>query len=149
MNEFEGLSKDQINNILEERELKTGTQILEMVFYFFVILRFADWRYSGCRDETTGECAVYLQTESSYDWRGFGNYFFTVWKDFEVFILFLFNFCSCEIIRDYKTNDSLQYGFIEFENVCPNLYLWLLFYFSLFWFLNMELNFIRNIFILL
>jgi peptidyl-prolyl cis-trans isomerase-like 4 len=23
---------------------------------------------------------------------------------------------SCDIIRDWKTGDSLQYGFIEFEN---------------------------------
>ena len=24
---------------------------------------------------------------------------------------------SCEVIRDYKTGNSLQYGFIEFENI--------------------------------
>jgi peptidyl-prolyl cis-trans isomerase-like 4 len=23
---------------------------------------------------------------------------------------------SCEIVKDWKTGDSLQYGFIEFEN---------------------------------
>lgn len=31
-----------------------------------------------------------------------------------VFVLF----CSCEVIKDKVTNDSLCYAFVEFEKVC-------------------------------
>ena len=33
-------------------------------------------------------------------------------------IIMLFDLFSCEVIKDQKTEESLQYAFIEFEKVC-------------------------------
>lgn len=45
-------------------------------------------------------------------------------KDLELIFSRFGDIKSCEIIRDYKTGDSLQYGFIEFENAkqCQDAY---------------------------
>lgn len=56
-------------------------------------------------------------------------------------MLISYQFFSCEVIRDWKTGESLCYAFIEFEKVC---FLGMLYVDSLikvrFWYTSIEEN---------
>ena len=42
-------------------------------------------------------------------------------------IIMSFDLFSCEVIKDQKTEESLQYAFIEFEKVCLSICTYLIF----------------------
>lgn len=87
------------------------------------------------RYEASRKCALRVQTEPGDHGRGPGNHLLSfrihqkVWNPDSVSVLQrsrsvllpeLSTFsilCSCEIIRDWKSGDSLCYAFIEFEKV--------------------------------
>ena len=94
INDFEGKTEDEIQEILAEKTAKADAQILEIV---------------GDIPDADGKppenvlfvCKLNPATTS---------------EDLEVIFSRFGTIISCEVIKDQKTGDSLQYAFIEFEN---------------------------------
>ena len=102
VNPFEGKSGEEVREIIESRDSKSNAQILEMV---------------GDIPDADGKppenvlfvCKLNPVTTS---------------EDLEIIFSRFGAIVSCEVIKDHKTEDSLQYAFIEFEREedCINAY---------------------------
>ena len=102
INPFEGKSEEEIREIMESRDSKSNAHILEMV---------------GDIPDADGKppenvlfvCKLNPVTTS---------------EDLEIIFSRFGTIVSCEVIKDHKTSDSLQYAFIEFEREedCINAY---------------------------
>ena len=93
INEFEGMTEAEIRDILDARAAKANAQILEMV---------GDIPDADAKppENVLFVCKLNPATTS---------------EDLEVIFSRFGTILSCEVIRDHKTGDSLQYAFIEFE----------------------------------
>ncbi|KAF0988319.1 hypothetical protein HZS_7773, partial [Henneguya salminicola] len=102
INEYKGLTNEEIEKILEEKELKAGTQILELVGD----IPDADMKPP---ENVLFICKLNPDTQE---------------KDLKIIFSRFGKILSCDIIRDHRTGDSLQYGFIEFDKVeeCERAY---------------------------
>ena len=102
INDFEGMTEAEIRNILDARTAKANAQILEMV---------GDIPDADAKppENVIFVCKLNPATTS---------------EDLEVIFSRFGTILSCEVIRDHKTGDSLQYAFIEFEkeDECINAY---------------------------
>lgn len=102
IDDTKGKTMGEIDEMIEERELKAGTQILEMVGD----LPDADM---APPENVLFVCKLNPVTQD---------------QDLEIIFSRFGPIKSCEVIRDQKTGESLQYAFIEFENVedCERAY---------------------------
>lgn len=102
IDDTKGKTMEEIDEMIEERELKAGTQILEMVGD----LPDADM---APPENVLFVCKLNPVTQD---------------QDLEIIFSRFGPIKSCEVIRDQKTGESLQYAFIEFENVedCERAY---------------------------
>jgi len=93
INEDEGKSAEQVRQEIEEKEMKAQAQILEMV---------GDLHYADERppDNVLFVCKLNPVTTD---------------EDLEVIFSRFGTIKCCEVIREKRTNASLQYAFIEFE----------------------------------
>ncbi|XP_068755817.1 peptidyl-prolyl cis-trans isomerase-like 4 [Montipora capricornis] len=102
IDDTKGKSMEEIQEMVEERELKAGTQILEMV---------GDIPDADIKppDNVLFVCKLNPVTQD---------------EDLEIIFGRFGAIKSCEVIREQKTGESLQYAFIEFENVedCERAY---------------------------
>ncbi len=94
IDDFQGKSEQEIREIVGKRESKANAQILEMVGD----IPDADGRPP---DNVLFVCKLNP---------------FTTSEDLEIIFSRFGPILSCEVIKDQKTGDSLQYAFIEFEN---------------------------------
>lgn len=94
IDDYKGLSEDEIKQLIGEREAKANAQILEMV---------GDIPDADAKppENVLFVCKLNPVTTS---------------EDLEIIFSRFGPIISCEVIRDQKTEDSLQYAFIEFEN---------------------------------
>eukprot|EP00731_Ephydatia_muelleri_P023898 Em0016g169a len=94
IDEFKGKTEEEIKEILASRESKANAQILEMV---------GDIPDADARppENVLFVCKLNPATTD---------------EDLEIIFSRFGPIVSCEVIRDQKTGDSLQYAFIEFEN---------------------------------
>lgn len=93
IDEFEGKTEEEVKRMVAERESKANAHILEMI---------------GDIPDADGkppENILFVCKLNSV----------TTAEDLEIIFSRFGSIVSCEIIRDQKTGDSLQYGFIEFE----------------------------------
>ena len=93
IDEFEGKSEEEVKRMVAERESKANTHILEMI---------GDIPDADARPP---ENILFVCKLNSL----------TTAEDLEIIFSRFGAINSCEIIRDHKTGDSLQYGFIDFE----------------------------------
>ena len=94
VDEFEGHTANEIQELIEQREGKANAHILEMV---------------GDIPDADGkppENVLFVCKLNPV----------TTEEDLEIIFSRFGPIASCEVIRDKKTGDSLQYAFIEFEN---------------------------------
>lgn len=102
IDDAKGKTMEEIEEMIEERELKAGTQILEMV---------GDIPDADIKppDNVLFVCKLNPVTQD---------------EDLEIIFGRFGAIKSCEVIRDQKSGESLQYAFIEFENVedCERAY---------------------------
>lgn len=102
IDDTKGKTMEEIDEMIEERELKAGTQILEMV---------GDIPDADIKppDNVLFVCKLNPVTQD---------------QDLEIIFSRFGAIKSCEVIRDQKSGESLQYAFIEFENVedCERAY---------------------------
>lgn len=102
INEFEGKTEEEIREIVDSRDAKANAEILEIV---------GDIPDADAKppENVLFVCKLNPATTS---------------EDLEVIFSRFGNILSCEVIRDQKTEDSLQYAFIEFEHEedCINAY---------------------------
>lgn len=102
IDDTKGKTMEEIEEMIEERELKAGTQILEMV---------GDIPDADVKppDNVLFVCKLNPVTQD---------------QDLEIIFGRFGPIKSCEVIKDQKTGESLQYAFIEFENVedCERAY---------------------------
>ncbi|XP_020605598.1 peptidyl-prolyl cis-trans isomerase-like 4 isoform X2 [Orbicella faveolata] len=102
IDDTKGKTMEEIDEMIEERELKAGTQILEMV---------GDIPDADIKppDNVLFVCKLNPVTQD---------------QDLEIIFSRFGPIKSCEVIRDQKSGESLQYAFIEFENVedCERAY---------------------------
>ena len=98
----QGKTEEEINEMLQEKEAKANAQLLEMVGD----LPTAD---TEAPDNVLFVCKLNPVTSS---------------EDLEVIFSRFGDIVSCEVIKDHKTGESLQYAFIEFEKPehCENAY---------------------------
>ncbi len=94
IDEYKGLTEDQIKELITQRESKANAQILEMVGDI------------PDADAKPPENILFVCTLNPV----------TTDEDLEIIFSRFGPILSCEVIRDQKTGDSLQYAFIEFEN---------------------------------
>ena len=94
IDEFEGKTDEEVRKIIEERESKANANILEMV---------GDIPDADAKppENVLFVCKLNSATTS---------------EDLEIIFSRFGPILSCEVIKDQKTGDSLQYAFIEFEN---------------------------------
>jgi peptidyl-prolyl cis-trans isomerase-like 4 len=94
IDDYKGLTEDQIRELISKREAKANAQILEMV---------GDIPDAEAKppENVLFVCKLNPVTTD---------------EDLEIIFSRFGAICSCEVIRDQKTGDSLQYAFIEFEN---------------------------------
>ena len=94
IDEFKGKTEEEIKEIIASRESKANAQILEMV---------GDIPDADARppENVLFVCKLNPVTTD---------------EDLEIIFSRFGPIVSCEVIRDQKTGDSLQYAFIEFEN---------------------------------
>ena len=92
--EFKGLTDDQIRELVELREAKANAQVLEMVGDI------------PDADAKPPENILFVCKLNPV----------TTDEDLEIIFSRFGPILSCEVIRDQKSGDSLQYAFIEFEN---------------------------------
>ncbi|KAM3722116.1 Peptidyl-prolyl cis-trans isomerase sig-7 [Dirofilaria immitis] len=102
MNEEEGKTEEEIQKEIEAKDMAAQAQILEMV---------GDLHYA---DEKPPDNVLFVCKLNPV----------TTDEDLEIIFSRFGKIKCCEIIRDKKTNASLQYAFIEFEEVqsCENAY---------------------------
>ncbi len=93
LNDYEGLSEEQIAEVLAEKEAKAQATILEMI---------GDLPDADCAPPENVLFVCKLNPVTTDD-------------DLEIIFSRFGKVKSCEVIRDHKTNDSLQYAFVEFE----------------------------------
>lgn len=102
IDDTKGKTMEEIDEMIEERELKAGTQILEMV---------GDIPDADIKppDNVLFVCKLNPVTQD---------------QDLEIIFSRFGSIKSCEVIRDQKSGESLQYAFVEFENVedCERAY---------------------------
>ena len=93
INDFEGKTEEEIREIIESRDARANAEILEIV---------GDIPDADAKppENVLFVCKLNPATTS---------------EDLEVIFSRFGNILSCEVIRDQKTKDSLQYAFIEFE----------------------------------
>ena len=91
---YKGLTEDQIKELIVQRESKANAQILEMVGDI------------PDADAKPPENVLFVCKLNPV----------TTDEDLEIIFSRFGTILSCEVIRDQKTGDSLQYAFIEFEN---------------------------------
>lgn len=102
VNPFEGKTEEEIREVMESRDSKSNAQILEMV---------------GDIPDADGkppENVLFVCKLNPV----------TTAEDLEIIFSRFGTIVSCEVIKDQKTGDSLQYAFIEFEKEedCINAY---------------------------
>lgn len=102
IDEFQGKSEEEVREIMSMREAKANAEILEMV---------------GDIPDADGkppENVLFVCKLNP----------FTTSEDLEIIFSRFGPILSCEVIKDHKTGDSLQYAFIEFEKEedCVNAY---------------------------
>ncbi|KAJ7363665.1 Peptidyl-prolyl cis-trans isomerase-like 4 [Desmophyllum pertusum] len=102
IDDTKGKTAEEVDEMIEQRELKAGTQILEMVGD----LPDADIKPP---DNVLFVCKLNPVTQD---------------QDLEIIFGRFGAIKSCEVIREQKTEESLQYAFIEFENAedCERAY---------------------------
>ena len=93
VNPFEGKTDEEVKEIVESRDSKSNAQILEMVGD----IPDADGRPP---ENVLFVCKLNPVTTA---------------EDLEIIFSRFGSIVSCEVIKDQKTGDSLQYAFIEFE----------------------------------
>ena len=94
IDDYKGLTEDQIKKLIADREAKANAQILEMVGDI------------PDADAKPPENVLFVCKLNPV----------TTDEDLEIIFSRFGPIISCEVIRDQKTGDSLQYAFIEFEN---------------------------------
>lgn len=94
IDDYKGLTEDQIRELVSKREAKANAQILEMVGDI------------PDADAKPPENVLFVCKLNPV----------TTDEDLEIIFSRFGTILSCEVIRDQKTGDSLQYAFIEFEN---------------------------------
>ena len=94
IDDYKGLTEDQIKKLIADREAKANAQILEMVGDI------------PDADAKPPENVLFVCKLNPV----------TTDEDLEIIFSRFGPIVSCEVIRDQKTGDSLQYAFIEFEN---------------------------------
>lgn len=94
IDDYKGLSEPQIKELITQREAKANAQILEMVGDI------------PDADAKPPENVLFVCKLNPV----------TTDEDLEIIFSRFGPILSCEVIRDQKTGDSLQYAFIEFEN---------------------------------
>lgn len=102
IDDYKGLSEEQIKELVSKREAKANAQILEMIGDI------------PDADAKPPENVLFVCKLNPV----------TTDEDLEIIFSRFGPILSCEVIRDQKTGDSLQYAFIEFENEedCVNAY---------------------------
>ena len=102
IDDYKGLSEEQIRELVSKRESKANAQILEMIGDI------------PDADAKPPENVLFVCKLNPV----------TTDEDLEIIFSRFGSILSCEVIRDQKTGDSLQYAFIEFENEedCVNAY---------------------------
>ena len=102
IDEFKGKTEDEIKELVALRESKANAQILEMV---------GDIPDADAKPPENVLFVCKLNPA-------------TTGEDLEIIFSRFGPIQSCEVIKDHKTGDSLQYAFIEFENEedCVNAY---------------------------
>ena len=102
IDDYKGLKEEQIKELIEKRESKANAQILEMIGDI------------PDADAKPPENVLFVCKLNPV----------TTDEDLEIIFSRFGPILSCEVIRDQKTGDSLQYAFIEFENEddCVNAY---------------------------
>lgn len=102
IDDYKGLTEEQIKELIGKQEAKASAQILEMI---------GDIPDADARppENVLFVCKLNPVTTD---------------EDLEIIFSRFGPILSCEVIRDQKTGDSLQYAFIEFENEedCVNAY---------------------------
>ena len=93
VDDFKGMTEEQIQVVISSREAKANAQILEMVGD----IPDADGRPP---ENVLFVCKMNPATTA---------------EDLEIIFSRFGPILSCEVIKDHKTGDSLQYAFIEFE----------------------------------
>ncbi|XP_052086935.1 peptidyl-prolyl cis-trans isomerase-like 4 [Mytilus californianus] len=93
IDDLEGMTEEEIREIMEEREEKANAQLLEMIGDL------------PSTDITAPENILFVCKLNSV----------TTDEDLEIIFSRFGPIKSCEVIRDQKTGESLQYAFIEFE----------------------------------
>ena len=94
IDDYKGLTEDQIRELISQREAKANAQVLEMVGDI------------PDADAKPPENVLFVCKLNPV----------TTDEDLEIIFSRFGAILSCEVIRDQKTGDSLQYAFIEFEN---------------------------------
>ena len=102
IDDYKGLAEDQVKELIEKQESKANAQILEMIGDI------------PDADAKPPENVLFVCKLNPV----------TTDEDLEIIFSRFGPILSCEVIRDQKTGDSLQYAFIEFENEddCLNAY---------------------------
>ncbi len=94
LNDYEGMDDDQIAEIIAEKEAKAQATILEMI---------GDLPEADCAPPENVLFVCKLNPVTTDD-------------DLEIIFSRFGKVVSCEVIRDQKTGDSLQYAFVEFDD---------------------------------
>ncbi|XP_061195925.1 peptidyl-prolyl cis-trans isomerase-like 4 isoform X2 [Saccostrea echinata] len=102
IDDYQGMTEEEVKEVLEEKEAKANAQILEMV---------GDLPDAEVKPEDNVLFVCKLNPV-------------TTDEDLEVIFSRFGTIKSCEVIRDHKTKESLQYAFIEFEKTedCESAY---------------------------
>ena len=102
INDYEGKTEEEVNEIIADKEAKARATILEMV---------GDLPEA---DIAPPENVLFVCKLNPV----------TTDEDLEIIFSRFGKVVSCEVIRDKKTGDSLQYAFVEFENkeACERAY---------------------------
>ena len=88
------MSEEQVAEVIAEKEAKAQATILEMI---------GDLPEADCAPPENVLFVCKLNPVTNDD-------------DLEIIFSRFGKVVSCEVIRDRKTNDSLQYAFVEFED---------------------------------
>ena len=94
IDDYKGMTEDEIRELIAQREAKANAQVLEMVGDI------------PDADAKPPENVLFVCKLNPV----------TTDEDLEIIFSRFGPILSCEVIRDQKTGDSLQYAFIEFEN---------------------------------
>ena len=94
LDDYEGLSEEQISELHAEKEAKAQATILEMI---------GDLPEADCAPPENVLFVCKLNPVTNDD-------------DLEIIFSRFGKVVQCEVIRDRKSNDSLQYAFVEFED---------------------------------